>query len=415
MLDILSVVSDFLMDGLSVQSAVSVIVNSAGSLAPLTPAFFVFWKAEEWDGTISKRPEEKIDWGILDVLSAEKIQESAQHLGHHNTLGIIGWGADVEKILGDFVSGSVRTARAEDMDAGAKSENALKNFADMVSLRDIGMIRKAFIKARMLWMETSPAPMQDQYNNLYAKIAPWDKRMDICLQSMDTLARQYGEDIDAARDRVERYAQINQKLEKIDTVLRLYRDALQERRGSIIRDEARALHQGRTQDDSLLSARVFGGQRKDGIRADIDSRLESLARSLQIAEAAYLTFAQMQERQKSIIQYMGFFKDRQLPVFRHQLLQAVDIRMGRAEAFNAAAGGKADLIVFAQGMLDLVESSVKSERVILAREKEDFQKEVQKAETFLIADMRPLALLENGQKKYGALPAPHHISSLDQD
>jgi hypothetical protein len=356
----------------------------------------------------------------LAMLKPNGVRQAAGKLDHSRSADIISWGKEVEQALGDYITSEVRDARQHDLNAGKKSEKALSRFAERIEQKDVGAVRRFLINSRLATMH--PLIFTDEKAiHLKQKIAPWDQKMDRNLDAMTALERHYNDDIEQAQSRIDHYKGVNETLEKIDTLLRSYHDCLVDERQRLVHAEARAF-QNPDKDPQSLSARAMGQAVKRGIAQDIDARLESLRTSMRMGETAYLQFFHLQQRQESRIESMDFFKSRQLPLFRQQLLQAVDIKLGRSTAFNDAASAPTSRLFAAwrrkdpaQPLIEGVAHAVQSEQDRRKEERIGVQEDIQRTETLMIENLRPIALLEAPRKEDEKEPVPLPVSHLDRD
>lgn len=263
----------------------------------------------------------------FESLSEQTIPTRAQKLTHDiekNNESICEWGLEIENAVGRFLNAKASVLRQ----SGFHQSQALEKPKDQLKLTletaSVSRFRKAFINMRWNLLDTIQQNSQ-LYLSLRLKIMPFDERMTSALNTIGVMEEACKTDIQSGKNRVRAYTETQDIIQIFHDVLTLYRDSLMQERKRLIHDEVRDFQNGGDPNDSL---RAKFQDMSCTMKDDIANRLQQLNTTLHMCEVEFGLYEEMKKNEHQLARSLDHLKRSRFPLFRQQLLQAQNIKLG---------------------------------------------------------------------------------------
>lgn len=363
---------------------------------------------------LNKRLEKIIE--RIAALDPEAITKNAEDLSHQSgRQSVMEWGLDIEEAAGKFLNDSLKEITLNGFAQTNKIKEPSQELETLLKSKT-SKFKKAFIKAGYTFiMDVIVRKNMNDDIRLMSDAARMNIAMDI-LSTMEEAAKSDRKAITARQNGMRSKQSI---IDKLYQTLDVYSDALSAHSGRIVRDEAKDYLKG-DQDlpENSLKAKYAHVQME--MKSRIASRSHALRQTLHVLELEYGAYQVMIGQQDAPQERMEYLLKEQIPTYRRQLMLAQSIRdnaaaidMDGLSANLRKLTGQKLRDAVAREMVDNVANGIAG----VIESFETLAKEetlaITKAQTLMIADQRPIALLEAPkQEEKQAVLLPNQ---LDQD
>lgn len=263
----------------------------------------------------------------LENLSAHSIPSRAQRLTHdveNNNESIGEWGLEIENAVGRFLNAKASVLRQKSFHQSQALEKPKDQLKLTLETASVSKFRKAFINMR--WNLLDAIQQNSQlYLSLRLKIMPFDERMTLALETVGTMEEACKADIQSGKERINAYTETQDMIQIFHGLLESFRDSLVQERKRLIQDEARDFQESGNSNDSL---RAKFQDMSCTMKNDIANRLQQLNTTLHMCEVEFGLYEEMKKNERQLSKSLDHLKRSRFPLFRQQLLQAQNIKLG---------------------------------------------------------------------------------------
>lgn len=355
-----------------------------------------------------KRPNNDLGMAKIRLLTLQPafVRLLAPNLSHKpksDVTSVQEWGLDVEHAMGRFMNKSLERVRKNSYHQQNKAGQSVEDFKDVLETRRVNAVRRALIKMRLnssaMWPITQGGDHFAQQNpKSVMRVMDFDNRVTHALSVLTQLEESCKDDIAAGKERIKGYEDTQSTISKFYELLETYHDTLDQESGRIRREEAEEFQNGGDTSDKL---RAKFRDMSLTMKEDIADRLHALRTSIHVCEIEYGAYQTMIAGEKSSWDSIDHLIRVQIPLFRQQLMQAQNIKAGRVavQMDNLSAkmqklSGQKLRDAAAEAIIDGVCEEIKQASDNLDKIAENEIRAITQAQTLMIEDQRPVALLE---------------------
>lgn len=351
-----------------------------------------------YDDVTGTRPKDNIAIATARFLFLHSsfISIHAGNLKHNadkSTNSVMEWGLEAEHALGRFLSEALRRVRQQSFHQKNNASHPTQNLKEALEIKRYtglsGLLRESFD------MIFDFSPKDSLKHKL--KGMDFDERMTHALDILAALEDACQEDIRAGKERIRSYEETQKIISCFFEILEAHHDSLDREAPRLKKEEAEWFQTGGDPIDKLR-AKFKSTSLK--IKEDIAERLHALRKSMHICEIEYGAYENMIEAEKNSWDAINHLIQNQIPLFRQQLIQAQNIKAGRvavdmdnlSASLRKLSGDKLKERA-AQEIVNGVHESLNDAAKTLDQIANDEVKAITKAETLMIEDQRPIALI----------------------
>lgn len=344
------------------------------------------------------------------ALSKVLVPEHAKNLSHNadsKEQSIIEWGLEIEHAAGRFLNESLKTVRKNSFHQKNHAKPQTQSLKDVFETSRVGMLERAFIKMVTFHHR---GPVVDTGYPQWAKLKmmDFDHRMTHALDVLANLEEACKKDIADGKTRIQSYEDTQKTISTFYDILETYHDLLDAEAPRLKREEAEWFQAGGDPSDKLR-AKFKDTSLK--VKDDIASRLHALRKTLHVCEIEYGAYETMISAEKRSWESIQHLIQTQIPMFRQQLIQAQNIKAGHeaVQMDNLSEGlqkltGQKLRDAAAKQIIDGVYEEIGNAEKTLDTIAQDEVKAITKAETLMIEDQRPIAMIED-QREHEVAPS----------